>query len=54
MHDGIPLMVTTDVTQTATFSYISYKFFKTAIHAYLPDNGDEPWEAEGPEEEPEE
>jgi len=22
------------------------KFFKAAIHAYLPDNGDEPWEPE--------
>ena len=31
-------------TATATFSYISYKFFKAAIHAYLPDNGGEPWE----------
>ena len=33
-------------TATATFSYISYKFFKAAIHAYLPDNGGEPWEPE--------
>ena len=32
------------LTQTATFSYISYKFFKAAIHAYLPDNGEGPWE----------
>ncbi len=41
-------------TATATFSYISYKFFKAAIHAYLPDNGGEPWEEpeEPGEEEP--
>ena len=43
-------------TATATFSFISYKFFKAAIHAYLPNNGDEPWEEPGepwePEEEP--
>jgi len=40
-------------TATATFSFISYKFFNAAIHAYLPDNGDEPWEPEEPgEEEP--
>ena len=41
-------------TATATFSYISYKFFKAAIHAYLPDDGDEPWEEpeEPGEEEP--
>ena len=24
-------------TATATFSFISYKFFKAAIHAYLPE-----------------
>jgi hypothetical protein len=41
-------------TATATFSFISYKFFKAAIHAYLPDNGGEPWEEpeEPGEEEP--
>ena len=34
-------------TVTATFSYISYKFFKAAIHAYLPGNDEEPWEEPG-------
>ena len=29
-------------TATATLSNISYKFFKATIHAYLPDNGEEP------------
>ena len=41
-------------TATATFSFISYKFFKAAIHAYLPDNGDEPWEEPWEPWEPEE
>ena len=31
-------------TAPATFSYISYKFFKAAIHAYLPGTDEEPWE----------
>ena len=41
-------------TATATFSYISYKFFKAAIHAYLPGTDEEPWEEpeEPGEEEP--
>ena len=46
----VTISTTDSVTQTATFSFISYKFFNAAIHAYLPDNGDEPWEEPGEEE----